>query len=116
MNTTVPSWFPAVNEGGVTFQPNGAILNFPGKSEAKVQGLQFNYTHLFSPNLVLELKTGYTRIDIETHNLNEGINASSAIGVVNANTAAAPGTTGLMPLEFLLEAMHISATHLLPRS
>jgi hypothetical protein len=58
---------------------------------------------MLTPNLVLELKTGYTRIDIDTTSLNAGNNVSSAIGLVNVNTPAAPQTTGLMPIDFLAD-------------
>ena len=56
---------------------------------------------MFTPNLVMELKTGYTRIGIFSKNLNYGQNVSSAIGLENANTPAAPNTTGLAPTFFL---------------
>jgi len=103
VNTLVPGAFPAVSEVGTTIQPGGNTFSFPGRSIAKAHNVQFNYVHLITPNLVMELKTGYTRIDIATSNLNEGNNVSSAIGLVNVNTPAAPQTSGLMPLDFLAD-------------
>lgn len=101
VNTYVPGAFPAVSEAGLTFNPGGNLGAFPGPSITKAHNVQFNYVHMLSPNLVMELKTGYTRIDIDTEPLNETQNVSSAIGLVNVNTPAAPETGGLMPLNFL---------------
>jgi len=101
INTTLPGPFPAVSVNGVTVQPGGSVFSFAGPSITKAHGVQFNYLHLFSPNVALELKTGYTRIDIDTESLNHGKNISSQIGLVNANTPAAPATTGLMPIAAL---------------
>ena len=103
VNTLVPGAFPAVSAAGTTIQPGGNTFSFPGSSIAKAHNLQFNYLHLLTPSLVKELKAGYTRIDIDTSSLNEGNNVSSAIGLVNVNTPAAPQTTGLMPLDFVAD-------------
>ena len=101
INTLLPGAFPAVSEAGLSIQPGGNLFSFPGASITKAQNLQFNYVHVLTPSLVMELKAGYTRINIDTSNLNEGKNVSDAIGLVNVNTPAAPQTTGLMPLDFL---------------
>jgi hypothetical protein len=103
VNTLIPGAFPAVSEAGMTIQPGGNLFSFPGPSITKAHNVQFNYVHILKPNLVMELKTGYTRIEIDTSNLNESDNVSSAIGLVNANTPAAPQTTGLMPVDFLAD-------------
>jgi len=92
----VPSALPEAVINGVTIEP-GVAFSYEGPSTTRVHGVQFNYIHVLTPNLILELKTGYTRIDIESLNLNKG-NVSSEIGLVNANTTAAPETGGLMPL------------------
>jgi len=101
ISTSVPGAFPSVSEAGTTIQPGGNFFSFPGTSTTKAHNAQFNYVHMLTPNLVMELKAGYTRIDIETGNLNQGKNVSSAIGLVNANTPDAPQTTGLTPLLFI---------------
>jgi len=100
VNTYIPGAFPAVQEEGLEIQPGGATFNFAGPSITKTHGVQLNYVHLFTPNLVMELKTGYARIEIDTLPANDGTDASSALGVVNANTPDAIETTGLMPLDF----------------
>jgi len=101
VNTLVPGAFPVVSEAGMNIQPGGNLFSYPGRSVTKAHNVQFDYVHAFTPNLLMELKTGYTCIDIVTSSLNDGSNVSSAIGLVNANTPAAPQTTGLMPLYFL---------------
>jgi hypothetical protein len=101
VNTFVPGAFPAVSEAEMTIQPGGNGGAFPGASISKAHGVQFNYVHMIAPRLIMELKTGYTRIDIDTTALNSGHDVSSAIGLVNVNTPAAPETSGLMPVDFL---------------
>ena len=100
VNTFYPGAFPAVKEGGLDIQPGGSTFSFAGPSITKAHGVQLNYVHVLTPNLMMELQTGYTRIEIDSVNLNNGTDASSALGVVNANTPEAIETTGLMPLDF----------------
>ena len=101
VNTNVPGYFPAVQVASLSVQPGGNLNGFPGDSTSKAHGAAFVYDHPFSPNLVMELKTGYTRIAIFSKNLNYSQDVSSAIGLENANTPAAPNTTGLAPTSFL---------------
>jgi len=103
VNVDVPSLFPAVKVPGISapVHPGGSLGSFAGDSTTKAHGVAFVYSHMFTPNLVMQLKTGYTRIDIFSKNLNNGENVSSAIGLQNANTPAAPNTTGLTPTFFL---------------
>ena len=99
VQTTIPSPFPAVKVNGVNVLPGGGSWGFYGPSTTKAHGSQLDYTHVFSPALVLELKAGYTRINIDTENPNTG-NISSTFGLVNVNTPIAPETGGLMPIDF----------------
>jgi Carboxypeptidase regulatory-like domain/TonB dependent receptor len=103
VDTNVPGFFPSVKVPGISdpVYPGGVLFSFPGDSTTKAHGVAFVYDHPFTPNLVMELKAGYTRIDINSKNLNDGKNVSSAIGLTNANTPAAPNTTGLTPTDFL---------------
>ena len=101
VSTVAPGAFPDVTEAGLTIAPGGVPFGFAGPSVTKAQNVQIDYTHLFSPNLIMELKTGYTRIVIDTESLNYGHNVSTSLGVVNANTPDAIQTTGLMPLDIL---------------
>jgi hypothetical protein len=103
VNTLYPGPLPAVKVAGETVMPNGSYFAFPGPSVTKAHNAQFNYIHLISPNLILELKTGYTRIAIDSENLNAASagDISSKIGLSNVNTSLAPTTAGLMPIRFL---------------
>jgi hypothetical protein len=97
----LPGYFPAVSENGVTISPNGAFLSFAGKSKQSAHNGLLNYIHVFNQNTILELKSGYTRVNFATGNLNEGVNADTALGVQDGNIPSLTGTTGLTPLDFL---------------
>ena len=86
--TFVPGGLPGVSVFGKTvFSAGGASL--PGPSNTTAQGLSLGYLHIFSPNLIMELKTGYTRVNIQSQPLNYGTNLASQFGVVNGNLGTA---------------------------
>ena len=95
VNTLTASALPPATIGTQVVQTAGG-----GPFISKAHGVALNYVHLFTPNLVLELKTGYTRIDIESLNANHGVNASDLVGLINGNTPLAAQTTGLTPVVF----------------
>ncbi len=88
-DTLTPGLFPAVN--GI--QPGGNIYGFEGTAHQTAMNGMLDYTHIFKPNLILELKDSYTRYINEYVTLNEGNNASTTLGVSNINVNSA--TTGL---------------------
>ncbi len=98
VSTEVPAPFPVVSVAGVSVQPGPP--NYYGPSISKVHGVQLDYVHSLTPSTILELKAGYSRIDIETQSQNSGENISSAFGLVNGNTPLAPETGGLTPVSF----------------
>ena len=67
-----PSLFPDVN--GVT--AGGGI--FPGPSNADSQSYMLDFVHIFSPTLVMELKGGFTRLNLLTASPDVGKNTASA--------------------------------------
>lgn len=75
-----PSGLPAVN--GV--EPGGPV-SYPGTAKDTAHQILLNHTHIFTPNLILELKAGYTRINNVSYPLNYGKNFASQFGIVNAN-------------------------------
>jgi hypothetical protein len=93
-NTFTPGQLPPVN--GVQA---GGILSgqFPGGSQERAHNAQVNFTHIFSPTLLMELKTGYTRLGIFSTPLNYGTNFNdqAAYSIPGANTA--PYASGLAP-------------------
>ncbi len=87
VTTYVPGQLPAVTPSwaGQTVQPGGSVFNFDGPSTSNSQGVGIDYIHIFTPNLLLELRTGYTGIKIDSLPLNYGTNLDNKIGVINGN-------------------------------
>lgn len=83
VSTHLPGLFPNVTIPGVSgsVSPGGNFGNGPSKTTAT--NVQANYVHTFSPNLILELKAGYTRINIATLPENYGKNLAASVGLVN---------------------------------
>ena len=102
INTFLPGPFPKVNEAGLTINPGGNVLAYDGPSLQKAQGFILDYIHSFTPNVLLDLKTGYTRLDFHTTTLNAGQNVDTAFGIPNGNFPNLPGTSGLTPTDFLV--------------
>ena len=74
-----PSLFPPVN--GVT--AGGGI--YPGPSNADSQGYMADYIHIVSPTLVMELKGGFTRLNLLTASPSNGTNQSRKFGMPNTD-------------------------------
>jgi len=102
INTFLPGPFPKVTEAGLTISPGGNVLAYDGPSLQKAQGFIVDYIHSFTPNVLLDLKTGYTRLDFHTTTLNAGQNVDTAFGIPNGNFPNIPGTSGLTPTDFLV--------------
>ena len=102
VTTLTPALFPGVKEPGVseTIQPGGNIYGFQGTANQKSYNGMLNYTHIFTPNLILEAKTGYTRFENNYVTLNQGKNVSSDLGISNINVSArTTGLIGILPLD-----------------
>ncbi len=80
-DTFTPPAFPAVGGINGVGNPN----SYPGSSTERQQNLQINYVHIFTPNLLLELKAGFTRVNDQALPLNYGGNYATQLGLVNAN-------------------------------
>lgn len=80
VDTFVPAPLPAVN--GVEA---GGGTNFPGSSHETAQGFQVNYLHIFSPHLLMELKTGFSRLNIQSLSISYGTNQADKFGMPNVN-------------------------------
>ncbi len=89
-----PGILPAVN--GI--EPGGNILTFAGTSKIRANAVQLNAVHVLRPNLILELKAGFTRVDIRSLPLNNGKNLSRQFGLPNVNLDDA--SSGLAPMFF----------------
>jgi len=97
-NTTtfLPDSLPPVN--GITPGGLGNTI-FPGASHQKPQAAQVNYDHVFSPNLVMEAKSGFSRYDAGTLTSNYGINASQQMGITGINIDGDLDSSGLSRIQ-----------------
>jgi Carboxypeptidase regulatory-like domain/TonB-dependent Receptor Plug Domain len=91
VNTVLPAPLPSVD--GVS--PGGGTFQFNGHSFERQQQAGLTLTHLFTPNLVLELRAGYLRSIINMLQSNYGLQPAAAIGFKNINIAGVPATDGL---------------------
>jgi hypothetical protein len=95
VTTFVPGKLPGVKAFGKTVYSNGAagfsdvFAHLSGPSNTTAQGIALDYLHIFTPNMVGELKAGFTRVNIATYPLNYGSNISAQIGVQNAYLGSA---------------------------
>lgn len=101
--TFIPGLFPDVTVNGAKVNPGGSLGD--GPSKAVVTNVQANYVHLFNQNLVLELKAGFTRINIKTLPANFGQDISSSLGFVDSYKT--PDSLG-MPLMWMLTGDYAS--------
>lgn len=91
VSSLIPGPLPPTKVDGTTLYPSGTA--YAGPSTTNATNIQANYIHIFNPNLVLELKTGFTRINIHTNPLNHGVDWASKLGI--GNTYTAPDALGL---------------------
>lgn len=85
VNTFIPGGFPNVTVNGVHVNPGGLFFAFSGAAPDKAQQWQGNYTHIFNPHLLLELKAGYLRTNNGSFPLNFGTNVSAKLGMPGVN-------------------------------
>jgi hypothetical protein len=81
-STFFPDSLPPVN--GITPGGLGNTV-FPGSSKQKPQAIQLNFDRVFSPQLIMEIKGGFSRYDAATNHSNFGINASQQMGIPGIN-------------------------------
>ena len=103
VTTNVPGPLPLVTPewaGGAKVAPGGSLFSFDGTSKGTSTGLHLDYVHIFTPNLLMELRAGYMGIQINTEPLNYGGNLANKIGVVNGNLGD-QFSSALTPVNFL---------------
>jgi hypothetical protein len=81
--TVYPTLYPQVKDDGVLVNPGNGI--YPGNSTENSQAYMLDYIHIFSPTLVMELKDGFTRLNIATLSANQGTNLSTLFGIPGAD-------------------------------
>ena len=60
--TVYPTLYPQVKVGNILVNPGNGI--YPGNSTEDSQAYMLDFIHIFSPTLVMELKGGFTRLNI----------------------------------------------------
>jgi Carboxypeptidase regulatory-like domain/TonB dependent receptor len=81
--TVYPTLYPQVKVGSLTVNPGNGI--YPGNSTEDSQAYMLDYIHIFSPTLVMELKGGFTRLNVATLSANQGTNLSNLFGIPGAD-------------------------------
>ncbi len=73
----------------------GAANGVSGTNINIAQNAMADYTHIFNPNLLMQLNTGYTRMDAQALPLGYGMNIPNALGMSNVNLPGVVGTSGM---------------------
>ncbi len=97
VSSVIPTNLPNVTVNGVSINPGNGQFGFAGPAKDIAYNGQLNYTHIFSSNLLLELKAAYTRIDNTSNSPNSGTNAATAVGFPS-NINYGPLATSGLPL------------------
>ncbi len=109
--TQIPPSFPNVTldpttgypvaggtSGGVTLNPGapgfGGVNGFPGFNYTRGQQVAVSFVHVINPNLVLNLKTAFTRLSIRSLPINNNTNASNKLGFACSTVPNALSTAG----------------------
>ena len=81
--TVYPTLYPQVKVGGITVNPGNGI--YPGNSTEDAQSYMADFVHVFSPTVVAEAKSSFTRLNIATLSANQGTNLSNIFGIPGAD-------------------------------
>ncbi|WP_263418318.1 TonB-dependent receptor [Terriglobus albidus] len=85
VDTKIGTLFPAVNTAAGVIEPGGNLSSYPGPALTRAHQAHLNYIHTFTPNVLLELKAGYTLLDNAQYPLNFGKAINQAMGQPNIN-------------------------------
>ncbi len=80
VDALIPTPLPNVVINGVSINPGNGQYGFAGPATDIAYNGQLNYTHTFTPRLLLELRAAYTRINNLSNSPNSGTNAATAVG------------------------------------
>jgi len=96
VNTNIGGLFPNVTEDGLNISPSGNLGSYPGPAKSLAYQGQLNYIRTLTPNLLLELKGGYTFLNNAQYPLGFGQSVNAAFGQPNINIS--PRTEELAPI------------------
>jgi Carboxypeptidase regulatory-like domain len=94
VDTFTPPAFGVVN--GVEI--SGGRYNFDGPATDIAQQYELGYTHIFTPNFLMDLRAGFTRINNLSLPLNYGTGIDQKIGFPAAMTNFSPYANSLTPV------------------
>lgn len=81
-STAASSPLPVTTAAGQTIDPQSG---FAGNAPGLARNAQINYTHTFTPRLLLNASVGYLFVNLASYPLNYGQNPNSAFGQANIN-------------------------------
>jgi hypothetical protein len=102
----IPGAYPLVSVAGITVNPGaGPYGNFSGPAVDQDQSVAVGYTRVLTPNLILDLKSQYMRLNHDSNPVNVGVDAANAFGFpcsasACVNIAGYIATTGLPNMNF----------------
>jgi hypothetical protein len=79
-------------------QISGGRFNFDGPASDVAQQYATGYTHIFSSNLLLDVRAAFTRINNLSLPLNFGANADGTVGFPASQTSFSPFANSLTPV------------------
>ncbi len=85
VDTTIGSLFPLVSSAAGNIYPGGNLGSYPGPAQTRAHQAHLNYVHTFTPNVLLELKAGYTLLNNAQYPLNFGNAINTKFGQPNIN-------------------------------
>ena len=80
--TSATSPLPVTTAAGMTIDPQSG---FAGSAPGLARNAQVNYTHTFTPRLLLNAGIGYLFVNLASYPLNYGQNPNTAFGQANIN-------------------------------
>lgn len=82
VDTYTPAQLPASLSSGplAGIVAGGGRYNFSGPATDTAQQYAFSFTHIFSSNLLIDLKAAFTRINNQSLPLNYGVDADTTVG------------------------------------
>lgn len=96
VNTVTP---PALGTAPNGIQVSGGRFIFAGPATDTAQQYGFGFTHIFSDSLLVDLRAGFTRINLLSLPLNFGKNPATTVGF-GPNINFSPLTSFLPPIQF----------------
>lgn len=85
VDTKIGTLFPAIGSAAGVIEPGGNLGSYPGPAQTRAHQAHLNYVHTFTPQVLLELKAGYTLLNNAQYPLNYGNAINTKFGQPNIN-------------------------------